>query len=63
MKRRILALLLTAVMALSLAACGSTAEDYAGQTLTGQVTAIDGSAVALWLGIPALRSYRVFRGT
>ena len=50
MKRRILALLLTAVMTLSLAACGSTAEDYVGQTLTGQVTAIDGSAVTLQLG-------------
>ena len=37
--------------AAALAACSSTStEDYAGQTLTGQVTAIHGSSVTLQLG-------------
>ena len=48
--KKLLSILCAAALALSLAACGSTAEDYSGQTLTGQVTAIDGSAVTLQLG-------------
>ena len=48
--KKLIAILCAAALTLSLAACGSTAEDYAGQTLTGQVTAIDGSAVTLQLG-------------
>lgn len=51
MKRKLLSLLCAASMVVSLAACGSSsAEDYSGQTLTGQVTAIDGSAITLQLG-------------
>ena len=49
--RQWISLLCAAALALSLAACSSTStEDYAGQTLTGQVTAIDGSSVTLQLG-------------
>ena len=48
--KKLIAILCAAALTLSLAACGSTAEDYVGQTLTGQVTAIDGSAVTLQLG-------------
>ena len=48
--KKLIAILCAAALPLSLAACGSTAEDYVGQTLTGQVTAIDGSAVTLQLG-------------
>ena len=48
--KKLLSILCAAALTLSLAACGSTAEDYSGQTLTGQVTAIDGSAVTLQLG-------------
>ena len=48
--KKLLSILCAAALTLSLAACGSTAEDYVGQTLTGQVTAIDGSAVTLQLG-------------
>ena len=46
-----IALLCTAVLSFTSVACGSkAAETYSGQTLTGQVTAIDGSAVTLQLG-------------
>ena len=49
--KKLIAILCAAALTLSLAACGSSAtENYAGQTLTGQVTAIDGSAVTLQLG-------------
>ena len=48
--KKMIAILCAAALTLSLAACGSTTEDYSGQTLTGQVTAIDGSAVTLQLG-------------
>ena len=48
--KKLIAILCAAALTLSLAACGSTAEDYVGQTLTGQVTAIDGSAVTLPAG-------------
>ena len=48
--KKLLSILCAAALTLSLAACGSSTEDYAGQTLTGQVTAIDGSAVTLQLG-------------
>ena len=47
--KKLIAILCAAALKLSMAACGSTAEDYVGQTLTGQVTAIDGSAVTLQL--------------
>ena len=46
-----IALLCTAVLSFTSVACDSkAAETYSGQTLTGQVTAIDGSAVTLQLG-------------
>ena len=48
--KKMIAILCAAALTLFLAACGSTTEDYSGQTLTGQVTAIDGSAVTLQLG-------------
>lgn len=48
--KKLLSILCAAALTLSLAACGSSTENYAGQTLTGQVTAIDGSAVTLQLG-------------
>lgn len=51
MKKKFLSLLCAAAMMCSLAACG-TARDaaYAGQTLTGRVTAIDGTTVTMQLG-------------
>lgn len=46
-----IAILCTAALTLSLAACGGkTVQDYSNQTLTGQVTAIDGSIITLLLG-------------
>ena len=51
MKKKFVSLLCAAAMALSLAACGAKADAaYAGQTLTGRVTAVDGSTVTLALG-------------
>ena len=51
MKKKFVSLLCAAAMALSLAACGARADAaYAGQTLTGRVTAVDGSTVTLALG-------------
>ncbi len=51
MKKKILSLLCAAAMVFSLAACGTKADTtYAGQTLTGRVTAIDGTSVTLALG-------------
>ena len=46
--KRTIALLCAAAMVLSLAACGTG--EWSGQTLTGQVTEIDGSTVTLQLG-------------
>ncbi len=46
--KRTIALLCAAGMVLSLAACGTG--EWSGQTLTGQVTEIDGSTVTLQLG-------------
>ena len=49
--KKILSLLCVGALSLSLAACGSTANmDYAGQTVTGKVTAIENSKVTLQLG-------------
>ena len=49
--KRWIALLCAAVLSFTSVACDSkAAETYSGQTLTGQVTAIDGSAVTLQLG-------------
>ena len=54
MKKKLIALLCAADMAVSLAACGAgTDTTYAGQTLTGRVTAMDGTTVTLALGEPA----------
>ena len=51
MKKKLMALLCAATMTVSLAACGAgTDTTYAGQTLTGRVTAMDGTAVTLALG-------------
>ena len=51
MKKKFLSLLCAAAMVFSLAACGTkTDPTYAGQTLTGHVTAIDGTSVTLALG-------------
>ena len=49
--KKILALLLGAMMLLVLAACGAKADTtYAGQTITGKVTALEGTSVTLALG-------------
>ena len=49
--RKALSIFCAAALALSLTACGGrTAENWSGQTLTGRVTAIDGSAVTMQLG-------------
>ena len=54
MKKKLIALLCAAAMTVSLAACGAgTDTTYAGQTLTGRVTAMDGTTVTLALGEPA----------
>ena len=51
MKKKFLSLLCAAAMVFSLAACGTkTDTTYAGQTLTGRVTATDGTSVTLALG-------------
>ncbi len=51
MKKKLISLLCAAAMVFSLAACGAkTDTTYAGQTLTGRVTAMDGTAVTLALG-------------
>ncbi len=51
MKKKFLSLLCAAAMVFSLAACGiKTDTTYAGQTLTGRVTATDGTSVTLALG-------------
>ncbi len=49
--KKFLSMLCVGALALSLAACGSTANaDYAGQTVAGQVTAIENSKLTLQLG-------------
>ena len=51
MKKKFLSLLCAAAMMCSLAACGTATDAaYAGQTLTGRVTAIDGTTVTMQLG-------------
>lgn len=51
MKKKFLSLLCAAAMMCSLAACGTVTDAaYAGQTLTGRVTAIDGTTVTMQLG-------------
>ena len=51
MKKKLLSLLCAAAMVFSLASCGAEADTaYAGQTLTGRVTAVDGTSVTLALG-------------
>ena len=50
--KKLISLLCAAALTLSLAACGSKSAgtDYSGQTLTGKITAIDGTAVTMQLG-------------
>ena len=51
MKKKLIALFCAAAMALSLVACGAKADTtYAGQTLTGRITAINDTTVTLALG-------------
>ena len=53
-KKQMLSALCAAALALSLTGCGTSSgtdtPDYSGSTLTGQVTAIDGSSITLQLG-------------
>ena len=49
--KKILSLFCAAALTLSLAACGSkSTTDYSGQTVTGEITDIDGTAVTMQLG-------------
>lgn len=48
--KKILSLFCAAALTLSLAACGSKTSDYSGQTVTGEITDIDGTAVTMQLG-------------
>ena len=49
--RKVLSLFCAAALTLSLAACGSkNAADYSGRTLTGEITAINGTSVTMQLG-------------
>ena len=49
--KKMLSLFCAAALTLSLAACGSkSTTDYSGQTITGEITAIDGTAVTMQLG-------------
>lgn len=49
--KKIRSLLCAAALTLSLAACGSkSTTDYSGQTVTGEITDIDGTAVTMQLG-------------
>lgn len=46
--KKLVSILCAAAMALSLTACGARADTaYAGQTVTGKVTALDGTSVTL----------------
>lgn len=48
--KKIRSLFCAAALTLSLAACGSKTSDCSGQTITGEITDIDGTAVAMQLG-------------
>ena len=49
--KKLISIFCAAAMALSLAACGAKVDTpYAGQTITGKVTALDGTSVTLALG-------------
>ena len=48
--KKILSLFCAAALTLSLAACGSKTSDCSGQTITGEITDIDGTAVTMQLG-------------
>lgn len=48
--KKIRSLLCAAALTLSLAACGSKTSDCPGQTITGEITDIDGTAVTMQLG-------------
>ena len=48
--KKILSLFCAAALTRSLAACGSKTSDYSGQTVTGEITDIDGTAVTMQLG-------------
>lgn len=49
-KKKIRSLFCAAALTLSLAACGSKTSDCSGQTITGEITDIDGTAVTMQLG-------------
>lgn len=48
--KKICSLFCAAALTLSLAACGSKTSDCSGQTITGEITDIDGTAVTMQLG-------------
>lgn len=49
--KKLVSILCAGAMLLSLAACGAKADTtYAGQTITGKVTALEGTSVTLALG-------------
>ena len=48
--KKILSLFCAAALTLSLAACSSKTSDYSDQTITGEITDIDGTAVTMQLG-------------
>lgn len=48
--KKIRSLFCAAALTLSLAACGSKTSDYSGQTITGEITDINGTAVTMQLG-------------
>lgn len=48
--KKIRSLFCAAALTLSLAACGGKTSDYSGQTITGEITDIDGTAVTMQLG-------------
>lgn len=48
--KKIRSLFCAAALTLSLAACGSKTSDCFGQTITGEITDIDGTAVTMQLG-------------
>ena len=48
--KKIRSLFCAAALTLSLAACGSKTSDNSGQTITGEITDIDGTAVTMQLG-------------
>ena len=49
-KKKIRSLFCAAALTLSLAACGSKTSDCSDQTITGEITDIDGTAVTMQLG-------------